>query len=43
LNYDAIRNAALQNYLRTSQAGKGIEDLPGLKTYYSGKWVIINQ
>jgi hypothetical protein len=43
LDYDAIRNTALQDYLRKNQTGTGVVNLPALKTYYSGKWVIINQ
>jgi hypothetical protein len=43
LDYDAIRNTALQDYLRNNQSGTGVVNLPALKTYYSGKWVIINQ
>ncbi len=43
LNYDAIKSAVVEDYLKRNQKASGIVNLPALKNYFSTKWVGVNR
>ena len=43
MDYDAIRKAIIEDYIKQKQTGSRIVNLPPLKSYYTGKWIKVIQ